>query len=157
MGVPDTDKSTLGTGKTTTPGEALKDTQSGKLPVGTVREILDAPTDTVEEILEVPEWKCSVKVRSFTAAQSARVKQHGFKSRPDGGVEIAWAAMEHLQFKEGVIEPQFSELEVRRLSLKSGPGWARIINWLDEHGKIDKEALERVQDEFPGSDKPDEV
>lgn len=139
-------------------GEAIKDTQTGKLPIGTVKDILaKAPTDLVEEVLEIPEWGCSVRVRSFTAAQSARIKSLAFKPTPDGGTEVAWAAMEQTQFQEGVIEPKFSEKDVKKLHLSSGRGFQRVIDWLDESSKINKEELKKTRDEFPGSEQSETV
>lgn len=118
------------------------------LPIGTVAEILErAPSDIVEETLEIPEWDCSVKVRSFTAAQNARVKQKSVilgKGDPD----VAWAEMEVAQFLAGVIEPAFDELQVRELHSSSGRGFQRVIDWLDEKSGNDKEELRKAQREF---------
>ena len=139
-------------------GEALKATQAGKLPIGTVKDILDrAPTDLVEEVIEIPEWGCSVRVKSFTAAQSARIKNLGFVPQADGRTVINWAKMEQVQFQEGVIEPKFSEKEVKVLHTKSGRGFQRVIDWLDEKSKMNKEEMKKVSDEFPGSDESEEV
>lgn len=138
---------------TTTPtaGEALRRTQDGSLPIGTVEEILKrAPSDIVEAVLPVPEWKCSVRVRSFTAAQSAQVKQHSLKFR-EQGTDIAWADMEITQFLEGVVEPRFTREEATHLHSISGKGFQRVINWLDENSGTDKEALSKARDEFPRS------
>jgi hypothetical protein len=137
------------------PGEALKRTQTGTLPIGTVEDILkEAPNDLVTEVLDVPEWKCSVKVRTFTAAQSAMIKQRGFGFKGEE-VQVAWAEMEIMQFQQGVLEPHFTEEQVRELHLSSGRGFARVIEKMDELSKIDKEALAKARDEFPGSDKPE--
>lgn len=119
---------------------------------GSAGEILDvAGSDIIEEILPVPEWGRSVKVRSFTAAQSATVRQIGFQQQGEGLV-VNWAAMEMAQFKMGVIEPDFSEKEVRQLHMKSGRGFARIIAWLDEKSGLDKKAIEEAKERFQGPD-----
>lgn len=134
-------------------GEAVKNTQTGHLPIGSVKDILKkAPEDLVEDILDVPEWECSVKVKSFTAAQSAAVKERGFGFKGEETL-VAWAEMEIFQFKLGVIEPAFSEDDVRNLHATSGRGFARVIEKLDEMGKIDKEALRKAREEFPRPDK----
>lgn len=148
-------------GDTTPPspsaGEVLKDVQTGKLPIGSVEEILKkAPDDLVEEVVEIPEWGCSVRLRSFTAATSARIKQRGFTTRGEE-TTVAWAAMEQLQFKEGCIEPKFTDDQVKKLHLTSGRGFARVIEWLDEKSKINKEELKKARDEFPGPDESEEV
>jgi len=138
-------------------GSDLTRTDSdGALPIGSVEEILKkAPDDLVEENLEVPEWGCSVKVRSFTAAQAAAVKQRGFGFKGDETL-VAWAEMEIMQFKQGVVEPAFTEDQVRELHLSSGRGFARVIEKLDELSKIDKEALAKAREEFLQSQKPEE-
>jgi len=131
-------------------GEALKQTQNGSLPIGSVADILKkAPEDIVEEVIEIPEWGCSVRVRSFTAAQSARVRQLGIGFKGDS-TQVAWAAMERAQFEEGVIEPQFKADEVRKLHLTSGKGFSRVIAWLDKHSGLDKEELAQAREEFQG-------
>lgn len=140
-----------------TPGNAVKATQRGELPIGTVEQILEAaPKDIVTDVLEVPEWGFAVRVQSFTAAQSAAVKQRGFGFKGEE-TTVAWAEMEIMQFQMGVIEPKFTEEQVRQLHLSSGPGFARVIEKLDELGKIDKEALRKAREEFPGSEQSEEA
>lgn len=138
-------------------GEALKAQQTGQLPRGTVEEILrKAPSDLIEKVIDVPEWECSVKLRTFTAAQSAMIKQRGFGFEGEK-VEVAWAEMEILQFKLGVLEPDFTEDQVRELHLSSGRGFARVIEALDDLSKIDKEALAKAREEFPKPPQSEEV
>lgn len=138
-------------------GEAIKDTQTGKLPIGTVEQILEAaPKDLVEDILEVPEWGCSVRVRSFTAAEAAAIKEEGFEFKGTETI-IAWGEMEVQQFMRGVIEPEFSEEKVRELHLTSGTGFTRVTNWLEEQSNIDREKLAKLRDEFPKPSQPAEV
>lgn len=128
-------------------------TEEQELPLaGSAGEILDvAGTDIVEAVLPIPEWGKSVKVRSFTAAQSATVRQIGFQQEGEGLV-VNWAAMEIAQFLMGVTEPGFSEKEVRALHMKSGRGFARVIAWLDEKSGLDKKAIEEAKERFQGSD-----
>lgn len=144
------------TGSQPSVGEALKATQGGHLPIGNVEAILKkAPEDLVEDTLDVPEWECSVKVKSFTAAQSAAVKERGFGFKGEETL-VAWAEMEIFQFKLGVIEPAFSEEQVRALHGTSGRGFNRVIEKLDEMGRIDKEALAKAREEFPRPNKQEE-
>lgn len=132
------------------------ESENGKLPVGTADQILDAaPSDLVTETLEIPEWKCSVRVRSLTAAQSARVKQAGLRFKGDE-TAVAWAEMEIMQFQEGVLDPSFRKDQVRRLYGSSGKGFQRVIGWLDEHSGLNKEELRQARDEFPGPGDGDE-
>lgn len=134
--------------KEPTPGEAVKATQRGELPVGSVEQIMSAaPKDLKTEIVPIPEWGYSLKLRSFTASESARIKQRGFAIR-EGETAVAWAEMEIMQFELGVQQPQFTEENVRQLHLTSGPGFARVLKWLDENSGLDKEALKKNRDEF---------
>ncbi len=139
------------------PGEAAKATQKGQLPIGSVEAILKkAPEDLKEELIDVPEWDCSVKIKSFTAAMSASIKQRGFGFKGEETL-VAWGEMEIMQFQHGVIEPNFTEDQVRQLHLSSGRGFARVIEALDELSNLDKEALAKAKEEFPGPDKSSEV
>lgn len=136
--------------------ETIKDNTGGveELPLAeSVGEIMDvAGSDIVEETLPVPEWGRSIKVRSFTAAQAATVRQIGFQQQGGGAVVINWAAMEIAQFQMGVVSPSFSETEVRALHMKSGRGFGRVIAWLDEKSAIDKKAMEEAKERFQGPD-----
>jgi hypothetical protein len=132
-------------------GETIKDTQSGKLAIGSVQEILEAaPKDIKEEILEIPEWGLAVKVRSFTASQSARIRQIGVELRGDRQL-VSWGEMEMAQVREGVIEPQFKKDDLQTLYRTSGVGIQRIIKWLDENSGLDKEEVRKTREEFQGS------
>jgi len=50
-----------------------------------------------------------------------------------------------------VIEPKFSEEQVRKLHQRSGRGFARVIQWIDSQSGANKEALHNAQEEFRGS------
>jgi hypothetical protein len=152
MGAP-----TDGSGSELTPGQALAGTQSGALPIGTVKAILEkAPADIQEKTIDVPEWECSVKIRSFTAAQSSGIRQRGLAFQGEE-TKVAWGEMEIMQFQQGVVEPRFDEDQVRQLHLTSGRGFSRVIEALDELSNIDKEALAKAREEFPKSEEPAQV
>jgi len=131
-----------------TAGEARKAVQAGELPIGTVEQILKrAPSDIVEEVVPIPEWECSVKLRSFTASASARIKSRGFGYRGEN-FQVAWGEMEVAQFMEGVKDPEFTENQVRELHSTSGRGFQRVIDWLDKQSGVDKEELRKAREEF---------
>lgn len=130
-------------------GDALRDTQAGKLPMGTVAGILEkAPSDIVEEIIEVPEWDCSVRVRSLTAAQEAQVKQKGLEFKGET-TKVWFAEMELAQFQASVVEPKFKLDDARRLQATSSKGWQRIVKWIDKQSNLDKEEVAKLKDDFP--------
>lgn len=126
------------------------------LPMGSVEKILEvAPKGLIEETIDVPEWSCRLKLRSFTAGQRAQIRQAGLmiSGGKGGGPDVAWAEMEIIQFHLGVREPRFTEEQTRQLHATGAPGgFARVIAWLDQHSGIDKEELRRAREEFPGSE-----
>lgn len=133
-------------------GEVVRDSQTGKLPIGSVQHILEkAPSDIVEEIIEVPEWGCSVRVRSLTAAQEAQVKQKGLEFRGET-TKVWFAEMELAQFQASVVEPKFKLDDARRLQSTSSRGWARIVAWIDKMSNLDKEEVAKMKDDFPESE-----
>jgi len=117
----------------------------------TAADIVAAPTDVVEEIIEVPEWGYSVKVRSFTGAQSSRIRERSMVPGP-GGVNLSWSEMEKAQFIEAVIQPEFSTREVEALYRKSGAGFRRVLNWIEQKSNLDQEVRAEARSEFQGHD-----
>lgn len=137
-------------------GEAVKATQNGLLPIGTVDQILNAPSDIVEEVLEIPEWGYSVKVRSFTSAQSARIRKSMYITKPDGSVETDWPTYDIARFDEGVIEPEFGRSQVRALHMKSGSGFQKVLAWLNEKSGVGADEVREAEDAFPGEQERDQ-
>lgn len=132
-------------------GDAVKQSQTGHLPIGTVEGILKkAPEDIVEETIDIPEWECSVKLKSFTAGESAAIKEASLSLEGEK-TDVAWGEMEIQQFKMAVVEPSFTEEQVRQLHLTSGRGFKRIIDWSDAQSNINKEELRKMREDFRGS------
>lgn len=133
----------------TSVGEAIKGQQDGSLPIGTVQTILErAPDDIVEAVLPVPEWGCSVRVRSLTAAQEAQVKQKGLEFRGET-TKVWFAEMELAQFQASVVEPKFRLDDARKLQHSSSKGWQRIVAWIDKQSSLDKKEVAAMKDDFP--------
>jgi hypothetical protein len=134
--------------------DRLRETPSGlspSLPIGTVESILAAPSDLVEEVIAVPEWGCSVKIRSLTAAEQAKVVQSSADRKAGGLRETFAEALAKTQFLYGVIAPQFSAPEVNQLQHKSGPGFARVIRALDRISGINRKEMEEAAEAFQES------
>lgn len=129
-------------------GEAVKATQNGSLPIGTVEQILGAPSDVKEETLEIPEWKCSIKLRSFTASQNAQIRKKMYVTNPDGSVETDWAGFDIARFEEAVQEPKFTRDQVIALHLQSGPGFQRVINWVVKHSGVTPDDVREAEESF---------
>jgi hypothetical protein len=124
----------------------------GHLPIGTADQILEAaPKDIVTDVLDIPEWGYAVKVKSYTSAKAAEIKERGI-SQGEGDMKVAFAAMEVAQFQLGVIEPKMDESQVRMLHATSGKGFQRIIKWLDQNSGTGKDDLAKAKDEFPEAD-----
>jgi hypothetical protein len=131
-------------------GEARKATQDGSMPIGTVQQILEAaPKDLKEELVEVPEWGYSVRIRSSSAAQQASIKEDGFTFTGEE-TQVAWSEMEIKTFQQGVIEPHFDEGQVRQLYISSGPGFNRVVNAINTLNNVDQAALEKAKERFQG-------
>jgi hypothetical protein len=130
-------------------------TQAEELPLAeSADQIMESANDTVEEVLPIPEWGLSVKVRSFTAATQAAIKQKGFEfNETTGSASPNFAEIEIAQFQMSVVQPKFSEGKVRELHLTSGKGFARVIKWLTEHNELDEESLLKSEG---SAEKPDE-
>jgi Iap family predicted aminopeptidase len=112
-----------------------------------------APSDIQEKDVEV--WGGKVKVRGLTAAQSTRIRQIGVSVK-NTGADLAWAEMEKMQFKLGVVQPSFSTEDVEKLHRVSGAGFAAIIDAIDELTGIRKEDLRKAQEDFQESETPAE-
>lgn len=108
----------------------------------------DSGKDLVEQDVE-DVFGGKVRIRALTAAQNARIKQQAMNF---GGAnaKIDWTEMERLQFRYGVVEPSLDADQVKRLHIKSGPSFAKVIKALDDLSGTDKEALRQAEAEFPG-------
>lgn len=125
------------------------------LPLATsADDIIAAGFDLEEQVVPVPEWGFSVKVRTPNAEAVSRVKAAGVKMIGQKVVTDMGAA-EAMQFRLGVIEPKFTEMQVLQLRQKSGPGFKRVIDVLDKMGGLgDKEEL-LAQREFHAEPRDD--
>lgn len=130
-------------------GEQVKAAQMGQSDGYLTFEKIDqAPSDLVEDDVDVPEWGGKVRVRSLTAAQATAIQQKGLAFKGDE-TKVAWEEMEVMQVAFGLVNPNLSAEQVRVLRLKrSAKGFARIVAWLDEKSGINKEELRKAQQEF---------
>lgn len=126
---------------------------SEHLPIGSVADILEAAKhDVTEETIDIPEWGMSVRIKSLTAADDARMKsasavpgQNGSAPRVDIG------AMERVQFQTGVVEPKFRMEDVNVLQHRSGSGFKRVIRALDRiSGGSEADQIAKAEETFPG-------
>ena len=109
------------------------------------------------DVEDVPVPGESVRVRALSARYSAQV-QSQVKTVNEGRsavMKVDVESMEALQFHHGVIDPQFSLEEARQIQEKFGPAFRKVVSKIDELSGIDKEAIEKTEQRFPGG-LPDE-
>lgn len=115
---------------------------------------LEGPGDLREaEVEDVPVEGETVLVRGLPAAYSAQASSESMEMKQlAGGDSIAKVDQQHmerLQFLHGVIEPKFSEAEVKQLQEKFGPAFKKVIAEIDRLSGLDKDALEKTKARFP--------
>lgn len=123
--------------------ERLQDDTPRPLPRLSVEEfIAKASRDRKEEVVELPELGGSVKIRALSAAQDANVNQQSAQFNGNKTV-IDFAAMERLRFQFGVIEPEMSADQVRKLHIESGPSFQLVLRRINElSGTTEKDQKE---------------
>lgn len=84
------------------------------LPIGT-RDAILAASDLREEVYEVPEWNCSLRLRGLTLAELNNITR---LSTGKSG-ELNNLRMNVFMFTRGVIEPQFLDENYEELIKKS--------------------------------------
>ena len=119
----------------------------------TVQQWIGGSGDLKEAVVkDVPEAGLSVRVRALPAKYSAAVQsQLKLESGPRGDqvARIDVERMEILQFLHGVIDPKFSPQDVEVIFEKYGPAARKVVAKIDELSGIDKEAIEKVEQQFP--------
>lgn len=103
------------------------------------------------DVEDVPVKGQKVRVRALPARYSADM-QGQLKIETVGREQVARidvAEMEILQFLHGVIEPKFSEEDVRVIFERYGSAVRRVIEKIDGLSGIDKEAIEKTEQRFP--------
>ncbi len=109
----------------------------------TVDQILACP-DLVEEVVEVPEWGGSVKVRAFSKAVQQQVR-----SEARIADEIDDNRLEMLIFLHGVIEPQFSADQYELLRGKSAAAIDRVSERISKLSGLSGGAVDAAKEKFP--------
>jgi hypothetical protein len=118
----------------------------------TVESWLEGPGDLREQVVEdVPAKGQSVTIRtlpaSFSAKLLARMKV-GQEGRQEVG-ELSADQVQILQFKEGVVDPQFTEEQVRVIADKYGPAFHKVMAAINALSEVDEEAIVAADKRFP--------
>lgn len=109
----------------------------------TAAQILEC-SDLEEEVVEVPEWGGSVRVRSFSKALQQQIR----KDAKIAG-EIDSDRLELLLFISGVVEPKFSPDQYEQLRKKNAKALDRVLKVLNRLSGLGEEALEEAKTNFP--------
>jgi len=115
---------------------------NGHLPRGTTAQIL-AADDIREEEIDVPEWGCSVLIRTFTRRQvSDMTKRATHRDRYTQKDVIHNAELEALTFVEGVADPKFTFEDYEQLQDKSISAMIRIVKAINNLSGLSEEAVQ---------------
>lgn len=116
-------------------------------PLATADDLLNAPSDIVEEIIDVPKWG-RIKIRSLTAAQQAKVNQASFLGVGTGSIDLRWEEMEKLRFQHGVVEPKLSPEQVNVLYHRNGPTFGFVLSEINRISGTSEEELRKLRAAF---------
>lgn len=126
------------------------------MSISTKSAWLEGPSDLAEAIVEdVPVKGQSVKVRGLPAqfsneAQSKALKMiTGARGEQTATVDVAEMAV--IQFQHGVVEPQFTYAEAKKVAERFGPAFHKVVEKIDELSGVDKEAIEEASARFQNS------
>lgn len=115
---------------------------NGHLPRGSVAGIL-AADDIKEHEIDVPEWGCSVLIRTFTRKQVADMTRRATtKDRYTGKDNLDTRMLEALSFIEGVADPKFTLEDYEKLEEKSIGAMMRIVKAINLHSGLSEEAVQ---------------
>jgi len=115
---------------------------SENLPLGSVDAIL-AIDDREIHSVDVPEWKCSVKVQPLTKAQ-----EHAIRKRATRGNKVDEQLVEGLYFVHGVVEPKFTPDQVNRIMEKNSSAVNKVLLKIMDISGISEEAAEEADEDM---------
>lgn len=118
--------------------------------IATADDLMNAPSDIVEEIIDVPGWG-KVKIRSLTAAQQAQVNQSSLSGVGSGSLDLSWADMEKLRFQHGLVAPSLSPEQVNVLYHRNGPRFSFVLSEINRISGTTEEELRRAREAFQSS------
>lgn len=113
------------------------------LPVGDVAGIL-AMDDTKEAWVDVPEWKCKVKVKSLTKAQQIYAR----RGAADGKGGIDESRLEGLLLVAGIVEPVFTKDHITQLFEKNAAPLDRILGEIMGVSGMDQATADQAEADF---------
>lgn len=112
-------------------------------PVGTLADIL-AFDDTKETWVNVPEWKCKVKVKTLSKAEQIRARR-GATVRG----ELDEGRLEGLLLVTGIVEPKFSKDHIDRLLSKNAAPLDRLLQEIMGLSDMSDDVAKEADADFP--------
>lgn len=125
----------------------MTDTEKKPLALGTIESILAVP-DIGEDLYEVPEWGCSIKIRGLSKGQQHAIRMEASRGQKGGQPDPSKSEM--LMFLEGVVEPKFGREHYHALLQKSSGVLDRILNEIAKRSGLSEDAIEEAKATFQG-------
>ena len=103
----------------------------------------EAPGDLEAVDLFVPAVNDYVKVKGLSVGQLSSIYQRCTNNKP-GAMPVDVVRINTLKFKDGVIEPKFTEAQANDIQFKFGPAFGMVIEKIDELTNEDPNAAEAL-------------
>lgn len=104
----------------------------------------NAPADLGTEDLFVPAVKDFVTCRGLSVGMLSQIYQRCTTNKPGAKVPVDVVRINTLKFKEGVVEPKFTEQQANDIQFKFGPAFVMVIEKIDELTNEDPNAAEAL-------------
>ena len=118
-------------------------TEVSELHMLTTADIL-AAEDLPEQVLYVPEWNGSVRIRAFSKGVEQRLR-----AESGGQANFDMDRFEMLLFIEGVIEPKFELDQMDALKSKNNRPFDFVVGAVMKLAGLTKEAVAEAKATFP--------
>lgn len=105
---------------------------------------IEAAEDVREQIVPVPEWGGSVKIRQFTKDKEFMIR----KAARIGG-QVDSERLEMLLLIGGIVEPEVNEETIGLFQQKSMPAVDRILKQIEAINAVTKKEADKATKTFP--------
>jgi len=108
---------------------------------------LHGATDLVDEEVYVEAINDSVKIRSLSAGQLARITDQCLSMKGDQA-KVDSRRMSVLKFVNGVVEPKFDEQEANVIAHQFGKSYSLVVSLIDEISEATEEDIAKAKSRF---------
>ncbi len=117
--------------------------ENTELEIGTLSSILSQPADEIK-VVDVPEWKCKVKIKSLTKAEQIKLRK---ASTVRGTVDET--RLEMNLFVYSMVEPRLTIDQVDELFTKANvKGLNRVTAEIIKLSALDDSHLKDAEEDF---------